>query len=85
MQVLNSVAHNWYLLGIQLDIDTGVLSRFEDFNRDVTQYMKQMLKLLMKVDPPITVAQLLDALRSPMVGENALARRLEDSYKTKGL
>ncbi|KAL5496939.1 hypothetical protein EMCRGX_G013319 [Ephydatia muelleri] len=84
MELLSGVSHNWYMLGIQLDIDTGVLSRFEEFNRDVAQYMKQMLKLLMKVDPPITVGQLLEALRSPIVGENALAGKLEKSYGTKG-
>ena len=85
MELLSGVSHNWYMLGIQLDIDTGVLSRFEEFNRDVAQYMKQMLKLLMKVDPPITVGQLLEALRSPIVGENALAGKLEKSYGTRGL
>lgn len=84
MELLNGVAHNWYMLGIQLDVDTGVLSQLEEFHRDVTQYMNQMLKLLMKVDPPITVRRLLDALRSPIVEEKSLARKLEESYGTKG-
>lgn len=85
MELLSGMAHNWYMLGIQLDVDLGVLGGFEEFNRDVAQYMKQTLKLLMKVDPPITVIQLLEALKSPIVGENALAKRLEKSYGTKGL
>ena len=83
MGQLNSVAHNWYMLGIQLDVDPGALKSLESFSRDVGQYMRQMLKLLMKVDPPITVAMLLEALKSPLLGENALAGRLERSYTDK--
>ena len=82
--LLNRVASRamdkWELLGLQLNIPTHQLSTIQKSNLilcfvDVFDLWER------KSDPPFTWATIVEALRSPIVNENTLAKEIEDWLK----
>ena len=65
---------NWYQLGIQLLLD-GV--ELEEIRKDAADKRDRMYQLWLRTQPDATRRQLLTALRSKDVGENAVA----DNYQ----
>ena len=58
------------------------MKEFEDFTRNVKYYLSETLQIwLAQKDPPPTVQDLLDALRSPVLSNHVLAKKLEKKYK----
>ena len=81
MSELNSVASEWHRFGIQLGVDYHKLSQFEKYTQDVKFYLSKTLQLWFEQDPPPTVQDLLNALRSPVLNYCRLAGELEEKYK----
>ena len=82
LNALNPVTAQWRSFGIQLGVDPDKLKEFEDFTRNVKYYLSETLQIWLKQnDPPPTVQDLLDALRSPVLSNPRLAKKLEEKYK----
>ena len=82
LNALNPVTAQWRSFGIQLGVDSDKLKEFEDFTRNVKYYLSETLQIWLKQnDPPPTVQDLLDALRSPVLSNPRLAKKLEEKYK----
>ena len=82
MNALTPVTAQWQSFGIQLGVDPNKLKEFEDFTRNVKYYLSETLQIWLKQnDPPPTIQDLLDALRSPVLSNNTLAKKLEKKYK----
>ena len=82
MNALTPVTAQWSSFGIQLGVDPNKLKEFEDFTRNVKYYLSETLQIwLAQKDPPPTVQDLLDALRSPVLSNHVLAKKLEKKYK----
>ena len=85
MTELDSITSEWHPFGIQLGVDHNKLTQFEKYTQDVKYYLSKTLQLWFKQDPPLTVQDLLDALRSPGLNYRKLAGELELKYKGKCL
>ena len=82
LNALTPVTAQWQSFGIQLGVDHSKLKEFEDFTRNVKYYLSETLQIWLKQnDPPPTVQDLLDALTSPVLSNNTLAKKLEKKYK----
>ena len=81
MTELDSITSEWHPFGIQLGVDHNKLTQFEKYTQDVKYYLSKTLQLWFKQDPPPTVQDLLDALRSPGLNYRKLTGELELKYK----
>ena len=79
-ELLNQIASKakdmWHIVGIELDIDDHELNAIVHAN-PVQCYLKVFELWKKKGTPPFTWTTILDALRSPAVGANDLARDVE--------
>ena len=81
-ELLNQIASKaedmWHIVGIELDIDDHELNAIEHANPGpILCYLKVFELWKKKGTPPFTWTTILDALRSPAVGVNDLARYVE--------
>ena len=68
----------WCNIGLKLKIDPETLNVIEGNNKDIGNCFRVMLTTWLKtVDPKPTLAALAEALRSPMVGHEHLAKQLQ--------
>ena len=71
----------WILIGLELDLEQHQLNTIT--HQDAMLCYSDVFSLWQrKADPPFTWATILDALRSPVVRENALAQEIEDWLRT---
>ena len=73
---LNSVAADWFELGVQLDIEDGELRGVSGKENAAAKCFQKTLSLWWKSGTP-TLKAITDALRSSVIGHNNLARKLE--------
>ena len=79
-ELLNQIASKaqdmWHIVGIELDIDDHELNAIVH-GSPVRCYLKVFELWRKKGTPPFTWTTILDALKSPAVGANDLARDVE--------
>ena len=73
---LNSVAADWFELGVQLDIEDGELRGVSGKENAAAKCFQKTLSLWWKSGTP-TLKAITDALRSSVIGHNNLARKVE--------
>ena len=84
-QELLPVAEHWKAIGVALSLnfDEDVMKTFPKHvaHRSVEDHLSEMLKWWLScVSPEPSWRTIIDALRSPAVGESKLARNLESKY-----
>ena len=71
----------WYDVGLELGVPVDELDRIQrDHGCETKDCHREMLKSWLKGAVNTTVAALVEALSSDVVGESALARKLEEKY-----
>ena len=73
---MSSVAADWFELGVQLDIEDGELQGVGGEEKAAAECFQKTLSLWWRSGTP-TLKAITDALRSPVIGHNNLARKLE--------
>ena len=73
---LNSVAADWFELGVQLDIEDSELRGVSGKENAAAKCFQKTLSLWWRSGTP-TLKAVTDALRSSVIGNNNLARKLE--------
>ena len=71
----------WYQLGIQLKLDTVLLTEIDNTNQSEDMKRSKMFAAWLK-QSAASVKQLLVALRLKSVGENTIADELERKYQS---
>ena len=80
INALHSVSHKWYTIGVQLEVPTFQLKNIE---KKVSDSMDQLLDTLdcwMNNNSSPSWRHLVDALKTPSVGEKRLAEEIEERY-----
>ena len=67
----------WYMLGIQLDIDTVCLNDIQAEHHSEDKRRARMFEEWLRVNPEASVSQLIEALRKESVQENVIAYKIE--------
>jgi len=79
---LHSVSHKWFNIGLQLDVPKSELKIIETDRPGSEERMRTMLDYWL--DNATELHQswevLINALKAPTVGENRLAKELEEKY-----
>ena len=74
------VSAQWYNLGLQLKLGTGILDRIDAQFRDPRDQLRETLKTWLTTYDNTSWKDLTDALRSRSVGATQLAGQLEKKY-----
>ena len=79
---LHSVCHQWFSIGLQLDVPISRLNIIETDKPGAEEWMSIMLNYWLNnaTDPLPSWKVLVDALKAPTVCENKLAKELEEIY-----
>ena len=80
INALHSVCHKWYNIGVQLEISTFQLKSIERKSSDSMDQLRDTLDYWMSNDPSPSWRHLVDVLKAPSVGENRLAKAIEEKY-----
>ena len=85
-ELLNKVAakatDKWERIGLQLDIEYHQLNTISSDQDHITCYAKVFSMWQKRGDPPFTWATIIEVLKAPIVGENQLAKELEEWLET---
>ena len=83
---LKPIFAEWYELGIALGLSTTQLKEIETMhNKKPSRCMINMLEAWIKQGSDKTRSQIVQALRSPLVGHNDVADEIEGKYKPNPL
>ena len=74
----------WCNLGIQLRVDTGTLDGLRVQFSDPGDQLREVLRAWVTTSNSPTWSTLAEALRSPVIGENQLAREVQQKYCPDG-
>ena len=83
MEVLNDAHAKWYDIGLQLRLRVGTLDAIKEQYDDPSHCLRETLKTWLKTCPlhvPPTWKNIVNALRSCIIGEVRLAADLEQKY-----
>ena len=82
INALHSVSHKWFNIGLQLDVPALQLNIIEADTTSIKKQLQAMLDYWMNnaTDPLPSWEVLVNALKTPTVGENRLVRVLEERY-----
>ena len=80
INALHSVCHKWYNIGVQLEVPTFQLKIIEKKTNDLMDQLRDTLDYWMSNEPSPSWRHLVDALKAPSVGENRLAKEIEEKY-----
>ena len=79
---LINISHQWYDLGLQLELEEGRLETIKSDNHENAQHcLRKVLSTWLKIDPRPSWQTLCGALRSRTVGAEKLAGDLEAKYE----
>ena len=82
-QVAVKVSAKWRMLGLKLGVKTHELDELAKQNNDGIYCLERVLVLWKdKAIPPYTWGTVIDALKSPIVGEKSVAEDVEMWLKT---
>lgn len=70
----------WYYVGLDLGVPEDVLEDIEKRRDDLVDCLREMLKVVLKREEPVTWRVVVEALRSPTVGLDQLAEEVEAKY-----
>ena len=77
---LNPVASKCFALGLQLGVEYPQICTIENDYRKSKDQLREIISERLKQDSPLTWRDIVTALRSPTVGENSLARQIEQEH-----
>ena len=78
---LISIKHRWYVIGLNLGVETSSLDGIGAQYRDHENALLEMLKLWLKqTQTPRTWEALVKALRKPTLSEEKVAKEIESKY-----
>jgi len=80
INALHSVCPKWYNIGVQLEVPTFQLKNIEKKSSDLMDQLRDTLDYWMSNDLSPSWRNLVDALKAPSVGENRLAKEIEEKY-----
>ena len=80
MEEVLDVSAQWYHLGVQLKVRTGILDNIQTQFPDPKRQLLEKLKTWLTISDNTSWKTLTDALRSRSVGANQLAGVLETKY-----
>ena len=80
---LSDIAARYSMLGLQLGISDGKIKEIESRVVDVQEYLRKMLVEWNKEERPLT--DILEAIRSPSIGNMRFAKELEEKWIKDGL
>ena len=80
INALHSVCHKWYNIGVQLEVPTFQLKNIERKSCDSMDQLRDALDFWMSKETSPSWRHLIDALKAPSVGENRLAKEIEEQY-----
>ena len=80
INALHSVCHKWYIIGVQLAVPTFKLKSIEKKTSDSIDQLCDTLDYWMSNDPSPSWKHLVDALKAHSVGENRIAKEIEEKY-----
>ncbi len=72
----------WYSLGLALEVNSDTLDSIEE-NNPVDICLRKMLKTVLHTKTSLTWSDLCEALRTPTVGRNDVAKDTEVTISTK--
>ena len=73
----------WYNLGIQLRVDLGTLDCFKHYC-DPSDQLREVVRTWLTTSESPTWVAMVDALKSPFIGETRLAMELQRNYYSSG-
>ena len=73
----------WYMLGIQLDIDTIRLNDIQVEHHSEEKRRAKLFEEWLRVNPEASVIQLIEALRKESVKENVIAHKIDMIYQSR--
>ena len=71
------ISTNWYIMGIQLELDVRKLNEIEDLPKLVPYKVSKMYELWLDTKPQATRRQIVDTLKMEAVGQMSLAIEYE--------
>ena len=80
INALHSVCPKWYNIGVQLEVPTFQLKIIEKKTNDSMDQLRDTLDFWMSNDLSPSWKHIADALKAPSVGENRLAKAIEQEY-----
>ena len=81
LDVLQPITAQWHAFGIQLGVDPDVLNTFTAYDSFVRRYLEIVLERWLQKTPPLTIQDIITALRKPSFRNNRLASELDEKYK----
>ena len=84
-EALIDVRSKWYDIGLYLKVSKGTLDAIKSQFGDPREQLREMLSEWLKTYPYPSWKLLIEALRSPIVGENHQADTLEQLYLSPGI
>ena len=80
INALHSVCPKWYNIGVQLQVPTFQLKNIKKKRSDSMDQLRDTLDYWISNDAFPSWRHLVDALKAPSVGENRLAKEIEEKY-----
>ena len=77
---LHNVRAKWYDVGMQLQVNVGTLDPIKEQYNNLSHCLRETLKAWLKTSPSPTWSDIVDSLRSSVVGEVRLADNLKHKY-----
>ncbi len=79
---LHDDSDQWYNFGLALNLTPGALDAIKGPYKDPKECLRETIKEWLNTSPDPSWVVLVQALRSPIVGRESSARRLEQKYCT---
>ena len=80
INALHSVCPKWYNIGVQLEVPTFQLKNIEKKTNDSMDQLRDTLDYWMSNNLSPSWSQIVDVLKAPSVGENRIAKEIEEKY-----
>ena len=78
-ELLEPAKNHSFELGLKLNLPFAEVEAIhKDYSSQHNRFIRIIIKFLQNAEPAATWRVIIDALRSPLVGLNGLARRVED-------
>ncbi len=81
---LHAVCSKWYYIGLALGLTADTLDAMKGPHKEHVDCLTDMVKKWLNTSPDPSWQSLIQALRSPIVGKEPLARHLENKFCTRG-
>ena len=71
------ISTNWYMMGIQLELDVRKLNEIEELPKPVPYKVSKMYELWLDTNPHATRRQITETLKLEVVGQMSLSQQYE--------